>query len=189
MRWTKLNLICIYFKKLTYGCFKFLPFICTNWIDRIDFLHFRSSKIRVTPTDVVSSLSPPRCRLFSIWRFHAAAPCHTSFSLSQDKLAASASSSGNALSRRLCSQAEIETLNSYHRGRLPSLNRLTPTLQCYKKIISILCILPHQLTMFPFYLLPSQSTTPSKLHPSSSFPFTVVLRPSSLRTTTPTVMN
>jgi hypothetical protein len=163
-------------------------FVLTESITLIFFI-FWSSKIRVTPIDVVSSLSPPQCRLFSSWRFHATAPCHTSFSLSQDELAASASSSANALSRRLRSQAEIETLNSYHRGRLPSLDRPITTLHCYKKIISTLIILPHQLTVFPFYLLPSQSITPSKLYPPSSFPFTAVLRPSSLRTTTPTVMN
>jgi hypothetical protein len=47
----------------------------------------------------------------------------------------------------------------------------------------------HHSTVSPFYLLPSPSTTPSELHMPPSFPLTVVSCPSSLRTTTHTVMN
>jgi hypothetical protein len=43
----------------------------------------------------------------------------------------------NASSRCLLSQAEIETLNPHRCHPPPSLNRLTPILHCYKKIISI----------------------------------------------------
>jgi hypothetical protein len=39
------------------------------------------------------------------------------------------------------SQAKTEALNPHHRGRLPSPNRLTPILHCYKKIISTLTTL------------------------------------------------
>jgi hypothetical protein len=105
------------------------------------FFIFWPSKIRVIPTDVVSSLFPPRCHLSSDQRRHAVTPCHTSFLLSQDDLAASASSSGNVLSHRLPSRTETEALNPHHCRRLPSSERLTLTLHCYKKIISILSTL------------------------------------------------
>jgi hypothetical protein len=49
--------------KLIHRCFKSLPFNYSNWIDRLNFLHFQSTKIRISPTDIVSSLFPPRCRL------------------------------------------------------------------------------------------------------------------------------
>jgi hypothetical protein len=68
--------------------------------------------------------------------------CHTSFPLSQDELAASASSSGNTLSHRLPSRAETKALNLHHHLRSPSPDRSTPTLRCYKKIISTLATLP-----------------------------------------------
>jgi hypothetical protein len=95
----------------------------------VDFLHFQPSKIHVSRTGIVSSLSPPRCHLSPGRRRHATAPCH-------------ASSSGNVLSRRLPFRTETEALNPHHRHRLPSLDRLTPTLHCYKKIISTLATLP-----------------------------------------------
>jgi hypothetical protein len=106
------------------------------------FFIFQPSKICVSPTDYVSSLSPPRCRLSFDRRHHATALCHTSFPLSLDELAASASSSGNVLSRRLPSQVKTETLNLHHRRRLPSANHSTSTLHCYKNIISTLTTLP-----------------------------------------------
>jgi hypothetical protein len=108
----------------------------------VDFLHFLASKIRVSPTGIVSSLSPPRCRLFSGQRRHTATPCHASFPLSQVEPVASASSSDNALSRRLPSRAKTEASNLYHRHRLPSANHPIPTLHCYKKIISTLATVP-----------------------------------------------
>jgi hypothetical protein len=117
------------------------------------FFIFQPNKIRVSPTDLVSSLFPLRCRLSSGRRHYVTALCHASFLLSQDEIAASASSSGNALFRRLPSQTEIEALNSHHRRGLPSLNRQTLTLYCYKKIISTLTTL---------------STTQSRLHFASS---------------------
>jgi hypothetical protein len=103
---------------------------------------FQSSKIRVSPTDIVSSFCPPRCCLSSDQRHHTVAPYHASFSLSQDELAASASSSDNALFRCLPSQTKTETLNPHHHRRLSSLDYPTRTLHCYKKIISILATLP-----------------------------------------------
>jgi hypothetical protein len=103
---------------------------------------FRSSKIHVSPTCIVSSLSPPWCRLSSDQSRHATAPCHTSYPLSQDELIVSASSSGNALSRHLPSRAKTKALNPHHHRRLPSPNRLTSTLHCYKKNISTLVTLP-----------------------------------------------
>jgi hypothetical protein len=61
----------MFLKKLTHHCFKSSTFICSNWIDSMNFPHFWSSKIRVIPTIIVSSLFPPRCRLSSGWRCHA----------------------------------------------------------------------------------------------------------------------
>jgi hypothetical protein len=142
----------------------------------------------MTPTGVVSSLSPLRCRLSSCRCRHVAASCHTSFPWSQDKLVASASSYGNTLSYCLPSRTEIEALNLHHRRGPPSSDRSTPTLHCYKKVISTLPTLHHSTTS-PFCLLPSQSITPSELHPLLSSPFTTVSYSSSLCTMRPTVMN
>jgi hypothetical protein len=71
-----------------------------------------------------------------------AMPCHTSFPWSQDEIDASASSSRNASSGRLHSRAETEALNLHHHCWPPFLNCLTPTLHCYKNVISILATVP-----------------------------------------------
>jgi hypothetical protein len=122
------------FKKVTHCCFKssLSTAESNTWI----FFIFQTSKIHVSPTDIFSSLSPPSCCLSSSRRRHATSTCHASFPRSQDDLAASASS------RRLSSRVKIETLNPHYRHRPPSLDHPTPTLHCYKKIISILVILP-----------------------------------------------
>jgi hypothetical protein len=119
----------------------------------VNFLHFLFRKIHVSPTDIVSSLSPPWYCLSSGRRRHTVTPCHASFPLSQDELAISTSSSSNVLSRRLSSRAETKILNSHHRRKLSSLNHPTHTLYCYKKIISTLTTL---------------STTQTRLHFTSS---------------------
>jgi hypothetical protein len=67
---------------------------------------------------------------------------HASFPLSQDELAASALSFSNALSCCLPSQAETKALNLHFHRKLPSSDHPTPTLLCYKKIISTLVTLP-----------------------------------------------
>jgi hypothetical protein len=108
---------------------------CVMWI----FFIFWSCKIRISPTSIASSLSPPRCCLSPDQRHHTVVSCQASFLLSQDELAVS---SGNALCRRLPSQAETEVLNSHHHRRLPSPNHQTLILHCYKKIISTLVTLP-----------------------------------------------
>jgi hypothetical protein len=90
----------------------------------------------------VFSLSPPRYCLSFGQRHHIIVLCHASFPLSQDELAASASSFGNALSCRLPSRTKIEALNLHHRRRLHFSDHRTPTIHCYKKIISILVTLP-----------------------------------------------
>jgi hypothetical protein len=82
-----------------------------------------------------------------------ASPCYAFFPLSKTELTTPALSSGNASSRRLPSWVKTEALNSYHRSRPPSTDHLTPTLHCYKKIIS---------TLATFF------TTQSRLHFSSS---------------------
>jgi hypothetical protein len=105
------------------------------------FFIFWPSKIRINPTGIVSSLSPPWCRLSSGRCCYTAAPCHASFPWSQDELTASTLSSGNALSYRLTSRAESEALNLDHRCRPPSLDHPTTTLYCYKKVISTLVTL------------------------------------------------
>jgi hypothetical protein len=100
------------------------------------FFIFRSSKIYVKPIDFVSSLFLPRCGFSSDRCRHTTASCHASFSISSDELVASASSFDNALFCRLPCRAETEALNLHHHRSLPSLDRPTPTLHCYKKIIS-----------------------------------------------------
>jgi hypothetical protein len=77
--------------KLTHHCFKSLSSICSSWIDRVNFLHFWPNKIHVSPTGVVSFLSPPRCHLSSDRHRRAIALFHTSIPWSQDELVASAS--------------------------------------------------------------------------------------------------
>jgi hypothetical protein len=68
MRWTKLDLTCICYKKIfkvTHRCFKSSSFICTDESTACIFFIFWSSKIRVSPTGVVIFLSSPRCHLSS----------------------------------------------------------------------------------------------------------------------------
>jgi hypothetical protein len=139
-------------------------------------------------TDIVSSLSPLRSRLSSGRRRHAAAPCRASFSWSQDKLNAFASSSDNTSSCHLSSQTKTEVLNPHHRCRPPFPDRPTPTIHYYKKAILIFVTLfiTQSRLHFAFY---SRSTTLSELYPLLSFSFTATPRLSSLRTTTPTVIN
>jgi hypothetical protein len=116
------------------------PFVAAESIVWIFFI-FWCSQIRISPTNVVSSLSPPRCRLSFGQHHHVATPYHAYFPWSQDEFTASTSSFGNASSHRLPSQVEIEALNSHHRRRPPSLDRPTPTLHCYKNVISTLATL------------------------------------------------
>jgi hypothetical protein len=140
------------------------------------FLQFSVSKIRVSPTHVVSSLFPPRCRFYSVRRRHTVTPCHASFSCSQDEFAPSTSSSVNTSSRRLPSQAEIKVLNLYHR------HSPTLILNCYKKSHLNLGHSLHHSTTSLFYLLTSQSATSSELH-SLLLLFTIIPHISSIRTT------
>jgi hypothetical protein len=144
--------------------------------------------IHVSPTDVVSFIFPPQCRLSSCRYCHTIAPCHTSFPWSQYELTVYSSSLGNASFPRLSPRTETEALNRYHHHRPSYPDRPTPTLHCYKKVNSTLVTLP-TTQMSPFYIFPSQSITPSELHTLSSFSFTVIPRSSSLRTAAPTVIN
>jgi hypothetical protein len=107
----------------------------------MNFFIFWLNKIRISLTGGVSSLSLPWCRLSSSQRRHAATSCHAFFSLSQDELAKSASSSDNVLSRHLSSRDKTKTLNLHHRRRLPPPDCPTPTLDCYRKIILTLIAL------------------------------------------------
>jgi hypothetical protein len=136
MRWTKIDLTYICFHKNLN--FKSSPSIFIISIDRMLFI-FWLSKIRVSPTDVISSLSPPRCCLSSGRRCRAI--LH-SFPWSQDDLAASASSFDNASSCRLPSRAKTAALNPNHRRWPSSLDCKTPTLHWCKKVISTLVTLP-----------------------------------------------
>jgi hypothetical protein len=139
------------------------------------FFTFWPSKIYINPTGVVSSLFSQWCRLSSGQRHHTAAPCHASFSWSQDELAASASSSSNASSRRLSPLEPklkhwIHTTTTGHplwTVRLPN-------------FIAVKCHLnfDHSLynsTTSPF-CLPNQSTVLSELHLPPSFSFTAIPR-------------
>jgi hypothetical protein len=134
----------IYSKKLNYliiilniHC-AFVTAESTVWI----FFIFQPNKICVSPTDVVSSISPPQCRLSSGQRHHATVPYHTSFPLRQDELDASTSSFDNASSCRLPSQVEINVLYLHHHRRPSFPDRPTLILYCYRKVISILITLP-----------------------------------------------
>jgi hypothetical protein len=102
------------------------------------FLYFWPSKIRISPTDVIFSVSPLRCHLYSDRRRHATASYHTLFPRSQNELAVSASSSHNASSNLLPSRAKNKALNPHHHCRPPSPDHMTPTVHCFKKVISIL---------------------------------------------------
>jgi hypothetical protein len=124
--------------KLTHRCIKSVHLYQLNWPYEFSLffgpVRFASAQL--------ASLSPPWCRLSSDWQHHTVAPCHIFFPLSQDELAAPASSFSNALSHRLPPRAEIEVLNLHHHRRPLSLDRPTHTIHCYKKTISILITLP-----------------------------------------------
>jgi hypothetical protein len=178
----------MFFKKITHHYFKSSPSICISRIDRVNFYHFRSSKIRVSPTSVVSSLSTFRCHISSGPRRHTAAPCHASFSWSQDEFAAFASSSGNTSSRRLPSRAKTKALNLHYRRRPPSPDRLTPTLHYYKKDISTL--ITFLTTQLSLYFASSLARAPRYQSSTRCHRFfTIIPRPSSLCTTIPTITN
>jgi hypothetical protein len=112
----------------------------------------------MSPADIISSLSPPWCRLSSDRRLHVDAPCHASFLWSQDERATSTSSSSKASSHRLLSRAETKALNLYHRQWPPSPDHPTPTLHCYKKVISTLSTLP--TTQSHLYFVSSLAIAP-----------------------------
>jgi hypothetical protein len=152
------------------------------------FFIFWSSKICISPTRVVYSFFPFRCHLSSDRCSHAVTTCLTSFTLSQDELAAFTSFSGNALFRRFSSRAKNEALNLHHHRMLSSSDRLTPTLHYYKKDHLNLVYSLHHSTVSLFCFLHRQSTIPSELHPSPSFSLTAVSRISSLYIMTPTIM-
>jgi hypothetical protein len=107
---------------------------------------------------------------------HNTAPCHASFSWSQDELTVSSLSSSNTSSHRIYPQAETKALNSHHHHRPPYPDRPTLTLHYYEKIASTLPTLPTTQSCLHFCLLPSQSTTSSELHPPPLFSFTVIPR-------------
>jgi hypothetical protein len=154
------------------------PFVATKSTTCIFFI-FWPSMIRMSLT-----------RLSSGRHRHAVAPYHASFLWRQNELATSGSSSGNVSFHRLPSRAKTEALNLHHRCRPPSLDSPTPTIHCYKKVISTWATL---LTTQPRLHFASslaraqchQSSTCSSRSLSPSFH----IRLSSLRTMTPTVMN
>jgi hypothetical protein len=149
----------------------------------------RPSKIHVNPTDVVSSIFPLQCHVSSGRRRYAVVPCLALFSLSQDELTVSVSSSENVSSCRLHSPAETEALNPHHRRVLPSSDRPTFTIHRYKKDHLNIDHSSHHSIVSLFCLLPSQSTTSSKLHPPSLFSFTILSHSLSLHITTFTMIN
>jgi hypothetical protein len=106
------------------------------------FFYFWHNKIHISPTNVVSSLSPSQCHLSSSQYCHAATSCHAYFPLSQDEITTSTSYFGNTSSSRQPSRAETKALNQHHCHMLPSPDRSTLNLHCYKKIISAFTTLP-----------------------------------------------
>jgi hypothetical protein len=178
-----------FLKKLTYHCFKSSLSIYSSWIDNENFLHFSAQKNHISSTSVVSSLSPPRCFLSSNRHCHAAASCHTSFLWSQYKLIAPASFFSNASSCRLLSWVETEVLNPHHHRRPHSSDHPTPTLYCYKNIISTLTTLPITLSRLHF----TSSLDRVTHHRSSTYGHHFLSlpshAPSSICTMTPTATN
>jgi hypothetical protein len=144
-RWTKPDHTCIYFQNnlnyLSVALNLYRPFVAAESIAWTFFV-FRSNKIHISPTGIVSSLSPPWCHL------------------SSDR----------------CCHAVLLFLPMESRWA-----------RCLRFIFWQHFIL--NSISSPFYLLSIRSTTPSELHSASSFLFTVGPRPSSIRITTPTVMN
>jgi hypothetical protein len=65
--------------------------------------------------------------------YHGMLPSHRA----KISFAASALSSGNTSYCHLPSQVKTEALNLHHHCQPPFLERLTPTIHCYKKVISI----------------------------------------------------
>jgi hypothetical protein len=70
------------------------------------------SKICVSPTNVVSFLSPLWCRISSGRCHNAVTPCHTSFPLNKDEFAASASYFSNVSSCRLPLSSRNQSIES-----------------------------------------------------------------------------
>jgi hypothetical protein len=111
------------------------------------------------------ALSPLRCRLSSGRRRHAIVLCHAYFPWSQDELTASTSSSVNASSCRVPSQAEIKALNPHHCRRPPSSNNPTLTVHYYKKFISTLfTLLTTQLCLHFASFIARASRNRSSIH-------------------------
>jgi hypothetical protein len=154
----------------------------TTWI----FFLFQPNKICVSPTDVVSSLFPLRCRLSSdrchctVSRFFPIEPIWTRyihFILQQCFISLRLLSSRNwRIEFAPPQQATLSRPSDSH-PQLIQKDHLNHGHYSHHSITSL------------FFLLTSQSTTSSELHPPSSFPFTVVSRPSSLHTMTLTLMN
>jgi hypothetical protein len=101
------------------------------------FFIFQTSKICVSSTGVFSNLFPPRCRLSSDRRHHAAAQCHASFPWRQDELVASTSSFDNTSFCRLLISSRNRNIKSVP---LPPATP-TSTLHYYKNVISNLITL------------------------------------------------
>jgi hypothetical protein len=183
----------IFFKifKLTNHYFKSSLFICNSWIDRVDSLYFLTKedshqpnwrRVHPFPSPVPPLLRPMSPHRRAVSRFLPIKPRWARclhFIFRQRFIRSPPLSSWNW---------SIESASS-PQSTLP--NRPAHTLHCYKKIISTLLTLPiTQLRLyFASSLARAPSTTPSELHPPSSFPFTVVPHPPSLRITTTTVMN
>jgi hypothetical protein len=100
-RWTKPDHTCIYFQNnlnyLSVALNLYRPFVAAESIAWTFFI-FRSNKIHISPTGIVSSLSPPWCHLSSDRCCHAATSCCSSFPWSQDELDAFDLSFGNTSS-------------------------------------------------------------------------------------------
>jgi hypothetical protein len=114
------------------------------------FFIFCPRKICISPTGIISSLSPPRCHLSSGRHHHAAAPCHASFPWSQDEVTASTSSSIKALSHRLLSRAETKILNLQHHRRIPSSDSPIPPSTTIKRSSQPWSLsLPNRISILP----------------------------------------
>jgi hypothetical protein len=154
------------------------------------FFIFWLSKIHVSPTSIISSLSPltgatspPTDDAASLHRVML--PSYGAKTRSLPPLHLLLTLHPVAISFEAKLKYLIRTTDT---GNPPQVVGLTPSITIKKYHINLSHSF-HYSAASPFYLISNQSTISSELHPPSLFSFTVVSCPLSLHTMTPAVMN
>jgi hypothetical protein len=158
---------------------KFIVAKSTAWT----FFIFWSSKIRITPTSVISSLFPPWWCLSHLADI-VTPPLYVTFPSHGANTSSLTLLHLSTTLHPIVPPLEVKSKHWIRTTGHPSQTVWLPPSTAIKRSYQ-----PHHLITSLFYLLPSQSTTTSELHLSLSFIFTTVTRPSSLRTTTSTITN